>query len=148
MIDVDEAIRKALKDKDRVALTAYRAVKTKAGVKLTESGRETGKPLTEEEWLAILRREIKERAEANEYRDPADPDHAFDQGVIDVLERQLPQQPSPEETDALVEKAIAAVRPDGMRDMGKVMAALRREHTGLEMALVSAKVKERLGKTE
>ena len=144
MIDVEKGIRTALKAKDNVSLTAYRSVKAKMGVKKSESGREPGKPLTEDETHAIVRREIKERREANEYRDVSDPEYAFDQNVAAVLEKHLPQALSPEETDGLIERTLAELQPSGPKEMGKVMAALRQAHSGLDMGYASRKVKELL----
>ena len=40
MIDLNAEIKRAMLAKDQTALTAYRSLKTKAGVKLAEAGRE------------------------------------------------------------------------------------------------------------
>lgn len=37
-------------------------------MKLSGPGRESGPLLTEEEWTVIIRKEVKERGESNEYR--------------------------------------------------------------------------------
>ncbi len=141
MIDVEARIREALKGKDAVGLTCWRAVKAKAEAKVKEAGREAGQALTEEEQLAILRKEIKERAEANEFRAESHPEFAVNRGVADILEAHLPQAPSAEEADALIARAIAEVNPAGPREMGKVMAALRQANPALDMAYASGKVK-------
>ena len=145
MIDIDTELRAAMKRRDSLAVSAYRAVKAKAGLKLTEAGR-GGEPVSENEWMAIIRREIKERKESNEYRDPGAADYVADQGIVELLEKHLPRRPTPEETDALIDKVVAKIQPAGPKDMGKVMAALRHEQPGLDMALASAKVKQRLAK--
>jgi uncharacterized protein YqeY len=49
------------------------------------------------------------------------------------------------EIDALIERAIEQSGAAGMKDMGKVMGALKSEVTGrADMGAVSAKVKARL----
>ncbi len=124
-----------------MGLTCWRAVKAKAEAKAKEAGREAGQALSEEEQLAILRKELKERAEANEYREQIHPEFAVNRGVAEILEAHLPQAPSAEETDALIARAIAEVNPAGPREMGKVMAALRQADPALDMAYASGKVK-------
>ena len=149
MIDLDGAIRKAMLAKEKAALTAYRALKTKAAVKLSEAGREEDRgELSEAEMTALLRKEIKEREESNEFLAPSHPDHALNEAIVATLRAHLPAILSPEETDALLERVFAEVQPAGPREMGKVMAALRQADAGLDMGAASAKVKERLAKLD
>lgn len=144
MIDLDAAIREALKQKDQVALNAYRSLKTKAVVKMTEAGREGGKHLSEEELLALVRREIKERAESNEYLDAGDSRFRDNQGIIDLLGQHLPAQLSAEDAEALIQEAIASVGANSPKDMGAVMKALRESGKPVDMGAASARVKELL----
>lgn len=146
MIDLDAAIKTALLGKNQVALTAYRALKTKAAVKLSEAGRDDDSrdALSEEEMTALLRKEIKERQESNEYLEPSHPDYAVNARIIAELEQHLPAAMSAEDTEAAIQQAIAQVRPQGPREMGKVMAALRQSAPGIDMGAASARVKELL----
>lgn len=147
MLDLDAAIKKAMLAKERAALTAYRAIKTKAAFKLAEPGRSGERGvLSEEEMTVLLRREIKERRESNEFFEPSHPEYALNEAAIAILEPHLPTALTAEQTDQLIEKVFAEVRPAGPKEMGKVMAALRQADAGLEMGAVSAKVKERLAK--
>lgn len=147
MFDLDDAIKQAMRSKDHAVLTAYRALKTKAAVKLAEPGRTGDRhQLTEEELNALLRKEIKERQESNEFLDPANPAFVENRTIIATLEAHLPAALSPEETAALIDKVFADVQPEGPRDMGKVMAALRQASPALDMGAASAQVKERLAK--
>lgn len=148
MIDIDAEIKAALRARDEAALTAWRALKAKAGMKLTEAGRASGQALSEEEQLQLVRREIKERQESNEYLPPENPQHRLNQDIIAVLEPHLPRTPSAEETETLIERVFGEVQPAGPKDMGRVMAALRAAEPGLDMALASGKVKERLQKLQ
>ena len=52
MIDLDAHLKTAMKAKDPVAVTAYRSLKSKVLLKLSEAGRPQGKELTEEEFAA------------------------------------------------------------------------------------------------
>jgi uncharacterized protein len=140
MLDVDAAIRTALKAKDHPALVGYRALKAKVNLKLTEAGRGTDKPLTEPELLALIQREIKERQESNEFLTPDRADYQENARIIEVLSAHLPRALSEEELEAAVRKAIAEAGAAGPKDMGKVMAALR-QVPGVDMASASARVK-------
>jgi uncharacterized protein YqeY len=141
MIDLDLHIKTAMKSRDPVATNAYRSLKHKVSLKLMEAGRAPGKALTEEEFNAAAKREIKERVEANQFLKP---DHATFQEntkIIQILESHLPKGMSPEELEAAVQKAIAEANPAGPKEFGKVMAALKKAGGAIDMAAASARVK-------
>jgi uncharacterized protein YqeY len=140
MLDVDAALRKALKEKEHALLMGYRSLKTKISNKLSEAGRGADKPLAEAELHALVAREIKERREANEYLTPERPEHRENARIVEALEAHLPRALSPGELEAAIAKAIAEVQAAGPGDLGKVMALLRRV-PGLDMAASSARVK-------
>ena len=144
MLDIDAAIKTALKSRDATALAAWRALKTKVMVKLTEAGREGHKPLSDEELHTLLRREIKERHESNEFLDPAGETYRTNAGIIAILDAHLPKLLSPEEADALIRRVIAATGAAGSKDLGQVMKALRDSGRPLDMKAVSARVRELL----
>jgi hypothetical protein len=146
MLDIDAQIRQSLKAKDHPALTGWRAVKAKIALKLTEAGRGTDKPLTEPELLALIQRELKERAESNEFLKPEHPDYQENARIIAVLGAHLPAAVEGEALEAAIRKAIAASGAAGPKDMGKVMAALR-EVPGIDMKAASARVKELLAES-
>ena len=116
------------------------------GAKLTEAGR-GDKPQAEDELEALIRREVKERGESNEYYQPGQGDYDKNAHIIGMLEVHLPKALSPEATTAAVQKAIADSGAAGARDMGKVMGALK-QIPGVDMKAASAQVKEALAKLE
>jgi len=66
---------------------------------------------------------------------------------LKVLEGYLPQRLSADEIGAAVGAIVAALGASGPGDMGKVMAAVKAQLAGkADMALVSAAVKQALGK--
>ena len=145
MLDLDAAIKQALKSKDHAALTAFRAVKAKAMNKLTEPGRGTDKPLTEPELTALVQREIKERNESNEYLKPDHPDHQENARIIEVLSDYVPKALDGEALEAVIRKAIADSGAAGPKDMGKVMGALKSRFAGqMDMSKASGLVKDLL----
>ncbi|HUJ76069.1 MAG TPA: GatB/YqeY domain-containing protein [bacterium] len=141
MIDIEAHIKQAMKSKDAAALIAYRSLKAKTLLKLTEAGRPQGKALTEEEFMQVARKEIRERQEANEFFKPDHPTYQENARIIAVLEGHLPQAPSAEQTDVLIRQVMAEVNPQGPKDMGKVMAGLKKANPQVDMAAASARVK-------
>ncbi len=83
-------------------------------------------PLTEDDFLAVLTREVKTRRESVEAYDTAGRTDlaAKEQAEIDILTEYLPQPLSEAEVGALVEQAILATGASSARDMGKVMGWL------------------------
>ena len=84
------------------------------------------KPLTEDEFLAVLTREVKTRRESiDAYEKGGRADLASkEQAEVDILTEYLPQPLSEAEIGVLVDEAIAATGATSARDMGKVMGWL------------------------
>jgi hypothetical protein len=80
-------------------------------------------PLTEDELLAVLSREVKTRRESVEaFRGGGREDLAKkEEAEIAILSEYLPQALTEEEIDGLVRDALAATGASSARDMGKVM---------------------------
>jgi len=141
MIDIDAYLKNAMKAKDPVAVTAYRSLKSKVLLKLSEAGRPQGKDLTEDEFVALAKREIKERTESNEFLKPGHATYEENARIIAILESHLPKTLGAAEQEALIVKAIAEVGAAGPKDMGKVMGALKKAGAALDMGAASARVK-------
>lgn len=70
---------------------------------------------------------------------------AIEEAEISVLENYLPEPLADSELDEIIEKAIASVGAESMRDMGKVMGQVREQAAGrADMGKVGARVKARL----
>ena len=85
-----------------------------------------GKPLTDDEYLAVLSREVKTRRESVEaFRAGGREDLAAkEEAEIAILGEYLPQALTEDEIVALVREGIAATGAASARDMGKVMGWL------------------------
>jgi len=84
------------------------------------------KPLTEDEFLAVLAREVKTgRESVDAYAAAGRADLAAkEQAEIAILEEYLPAALTEGEIQALVDEAIASTGATNPRDMGKVMGWL------------------------
>ena len=85
-----------------------------------------GHPLTEDEFLAVLSREVKTRRESVEaFRAGGREDLATkEETEIAILSEYLPQALTEDEIGGLIRDAIAATGAANARDMGKVMGWL------------------------
>jgi uncharacterized protein YqeY len=98
--------------------------------------------------LAVLEKMIKQRKEAiTQFEAGGRADLvAKERAEIAVLEGYLPAQMSAAEVDALIRQAIAASGATSVKDMGKVMAAIKAQAQGrADMSVVGARVREQLG---
>ena len=84
------------------------------------------RPLTDDEYLGVLTREVKTRRESVEaFRAAGREDLATkEEAEIAILAEYLPQALTEAEIAALVDEAVAATGADSARDMGKVMGWL------------------------
>jgi uncharacterized protein len=102
----------------------------------------------DDEVLGMLRGMVKSRRESVElYRQGKRPDLvAKEEAEIAVIEGFLPQQMDEAAMAQAVAAAISETGAQGVKDMGKVMAALRAKHAAtLDMAKAGALVKGKLG---
>ena len=83
-------------------------------------------PLTDDEFLAVITREVKTRRESVEaYAKAGRQDLvAKEQAEIDILAEYLPQALTETEISELVDEGIAATGATSARDLGKVMGWL------------------------
>ena len=98
--------------------------------------------------LGVLNKMVKQRRDSiSQFRDGGRDDLAdIELAEIVVIENYLPEQMSDDELDAMIAKAISDIGAESIRDMGKVMGAVKAKAEGrADMAAVGAKVKNILG---
>lgn len=83
-------------------------------------------PLSEEEELALLSRQAKQRREAiDAYEKGGRADRAANEAAeLLIIEEYLPKQLTPAEVEAIVAEIIAATGATSRKDMGKIMGQL------------------------
>jgi uncharacterized protein YqeY len=98
--------------------------------------------------LAVLEKMIKQRREAiTQFAAGKRPDLVDkENSEIVVIQAYLPAQLAEAELDSLISEAIAASGATSLKDMGKVMAAVKPKVQGrADMGAVSARIKQKLG---
>jgi len=126
---INDAIKTAMKEKNKVALDSLRAVKSQILLLKTEA---KGAEVSAEQEIAILQRMIKQRKDSFEQfvaqgrNDLAEVEEA----QMKVIEKYLPAQLSPEELEAEMKKIIAETGAETMKDLGKVMGIASKAFAG------------------
>ena len=121
-LTISEAIKNAMKDKDKIALDSLRAVKSQIMLLKTEA---KGAEVSPEQEIAILQRMIKQRKDSYEQftaQNRADLAEV-EEAQMKVIEKFLPKQLSAEELETEMKKIIAETGAQSAKDLGKVMGA-------------------------
>lgn len=144
---LQEATIAAMKAKDAARLSALRMVSSAIKDREISLRAEAGE-VTDGDILALLGKMVKQRNEsARAYADGGRAELAAkEMAEIAVIEEFLPRQMDASEVDAAIAAAIAEVGANSLRDMGKVMAALKSSYTGqMDFGAVGAVLKTKLG---
>jgi uncharacterized protein len=141
-----EALKEAMRSKNGSSTTTIRMINAAIKQKDIDVARPRGDQLiSDDEVLNLLQSLIKSRRESIElYKQGARQDLVDkEQAEIAVIEQFLPKQMSEEETKAAVRALAAEVGAASVKDMGKVMGALKSKYAGqLDMTKASAIVKQ------
>jgi uncharacterized protein len=142
--DINTALKTAMKAGDARRVSTLRLVNAalkNADIELRGQGKG---PLGEDEMLALLQKMIKQRHESVELYDKGGRAELAQQerDEIAIIASYLPKQMSEDEVKAAISDAIAETGAAGMKDMGKVIAALKGKFAGkMDFAKASGLVK-------
>jgi uncharacterized protein len=144
----NEQLKEAMRAKDQRRVSTLRmvlaALKDKDIAARTETSRE-GVP--DDEVLSLLAKMIKQREEsAAAFESGGRPELAqAERAEIGIIREFMPKQMSPEESHAAAQSMIGELGASSMKDMGKVMAALKERYAGqINFSRASGTVKELL----
>ncbi|MBG0793042.1 GatB/YqeY domain-containing protein [Methylocystis sp. H62] len=139
-------LKTAMKAGERAKVDALRLINAALKDKDIEA-RGAGKTLSTDDELALLQKMIKSRQESLEIYEKAGREDLAgkERGEIAVISTYLPQQLSEAEAAEAVKAAIAETGAASIKDMGKVVAALKAKYTGrMDFGKASAAVKAAL----
>jgi uncharacterized protein YqeY len=140
-------LRAAMKAGERRRVGTIRMIMTALKNKEIEA-RGQGKTVSDDDILALLQKMTKSRKESQEiYEKAGRVDLATQESEeIAIIQGFLPQQLSEAEVAQAVAAAIAATKASSIKDMGKVVGALKAINAGrMDFAKASALVKKMLG---
>lgn len=145
---ITDALKQAMRDRAADRLSTLRLVN--AAIKdldIAMRGEGNDEGAQDADVLKILSKMVKQRQEsARTYEEGGRLDLAERElEEIKVIEDFLPQKLSDDEVVAAIDAAIADVGASSVRDMGKIMGALKSKYTGqMDFGKVGALVKDRL----
>ena len=144
---IEEKLNQALKAKDKNTYPTLRLVVS--AIKDAEiAGRTKGqKEMSDSDITTILKKMIKQRNESCEVYKKAGRNELLENETkeIEVINAFLPKQLSEEETKKICADIVKSVGASSMKDMGKVMGALKSKHSDtLDFSKVSSIIKELL----
>lgn len=140
---INEGMKEALKSGDKLRLSTLRLVN--AAIKNAEiEARTAGKTFGDDDLLGLLQKMIKQRQESFEiYEKAGRADLATqEREEIAIISSYLPKQMSEDEVRSVCASVIQEMDAQGLKDMGKCMAALKERYAGkMDFAKASAAVK-------
>ena len=143
---ISQVLKDAMRAKDEVKTTTLRMVNAAIKQKDIDVARARGdQHISQDEVLNLLQNLIKSRRESIELYKQGGRQDLVDkeEAEIGVIEQFLPKQMNEEETRAAIRDLVAALGAISVKDMGKVMAAIKSKYAGqLDIAKASAAVKD------
>ena len=140
-------MKDSMKAGDKRRLATVRMIQAAIKDKDIEA-RGAGKTVSDDDILALMQKMVKSRQEsADIYAKAGRPElETQEREEIAIITEFLPTQMSNDEAKAAIEAAIAETGAASMKDMGKVVAALKGKYTGqMDFAKASGLVKAALG---
>ena len=129
---INQGMKDAMKAQEKLKLSTLRLVNAaikNADIEARTAGKE---PLADDAILGLLQKLIKQRQESIELYDKGGRKELADQerGEIEIIKGFLPQQMSEVEAKEAIAAVIKDVGAASVKDMGKVMAALKERYAG------------------
>jgi len=143
-----EFMKTAMKSKDEIGLATVRLIQAALkdrDIAARSQGNMDG--ISNDEILGLLQSMIKQRRDSIEmYEKGGRPELAEREGLeIVVIQGFLPEQMSDEAAAAAIDAVVSELAASSMKDMGRVMAALKERHAGsMDFGKASGQVKARL----
>lgn len=126
---VTQDMRAAMKARDKQRTGTLRMVRA-AFIEAEKAGKGD---VSNDDAVKILRRMVKQRIDAASQYDAGDRPElaAVERAEVQVIDGYLPKQADEATTRAWVQEAVARTGATSMREMGKVMGLIMKEHKGL-----------------
>ena len=145
--DINNALKDAMKAREERRVSTLRLINAalkNADIEARGAGKEA---LGDAEVLPVLQKMIKQRQESAELYDKGGRPElaAQEREEIAIIRTYLPKQMSEDEIGEVVAALVKETGASAMKDMGRVMAALKERHAGkLDFAKAGAVVKKLL----
>ena len=147
---IDDEYKNALKSKDKNKISTYRLILS--GLKDLDIQNRSGpnkKDTDDDDIKKLLRKMIKQRTESIEvYKKNNRQDLLqIEENEVKIMSEYLPKQLSEDDTKKLCEEVINKINASSLKDMGKAMGELKKNHTdSVDFSLAGKIIKEILNK--
>ncbi|MDB5654275.1 MAG: GatB/Yqey domain protein [Tardiphaga sp.] len=130
--NINNAVKDAMRAKDERKLSTLRMVNSTIKNADIEARGQGKPPLSDGDLLSVLQKMIKQRQESVELYDKGGRAELAEQerAEIAIISAYLPQQMSEDEVKAAITAEITTLGAAGIKDMGKVIAALKAKFAG------------------
>jgi uncharacterized protein YqeY len=146
---LNNAVKDAMKARDERRLSTLRLMNAAIKNADIDARGQNKPPLNEAELMSLFQRLIKQRQESAElYEKGGRPELAQqERAEIEIIASYLPKQMSDIEAGAAITAILQEINAQGMKDMGRAMAALKERFAGtMDFGKASARIKELLTK--
>jgi len=146
---INNAVKDAMKSRDERRVSTLRMMNASiknADIEARGQGKE---PINEADLLSLFQKMIKQRQESAELYDKGGRVELAQQerAEIEIISAYLPKQMSDVEAGAAISAILQEINAQGMKDMGRAMAALKERFSGaMDFGKASGKIKELLSK--
>lgn len=145
---INDALKVATKARQERRMNTLRLIKAAIKDRDIDARGEGREAVTDAEILSILQKMVRQREESAQIYDGAGRKELADQEreEISIIQEFLPQSLSEVEVAAAIDAAIAETGAQSLRDMGKVVNALKTKYPGrIDLGAASKTVKAKLG---
>jgi hypothetical protein len=146
--ELSDTLKDAMRAKDACAVSTLRLIL--AALKdrdIAARGKGNSEGISDDDILDLLQKMVRQRRESIELFQKGDRQDLADKEAeeIKVIQRFLPKQMDSDQVRGAVQEIIEELGAATIKDMGRVMAALKERYAGrMEFGKASALVKERL----
>jgi len=145
--NINNALKDAMKARDERRVSTLRMMNAAIKNADIDARGQSKEPLNEAELMSLFQKLIKQRQESAELYDKGGRAELAKQEreEIDIISGYLPKQMSDAEAGSAISAIVHEINAQTMKDMGRVMAALRERFAGqMDFGRASAKIKELL----
>jgi uncharacterized protein YqeY len=146
---INDAMKVAMKARDERRVSTLRLMNAAIKNADIEARGHGTEPLNEAELMSLFQKMIKQRQESAELYDKGGRPElaAQERAEIEIIASYMPKQMSDAEAGAAIAAIVHEINAQGMKDMGRVMAALKERFAGsMDLGKASARIKELLSK--
>ena len=149
-VTIETEYKNALKSKDKNKISTYRLILSSIkDLDIINRSGPNKKETDDEDIEKLLKKMMKQRAESIEIYKKNNRSDLLDieQNEFNILSSFLPKQLNEEDTKKICEKIISKLGANSIKDMGKVMGELKKQHADeIDFSKAGALLKELLNK--